>query len=90
VLSTAYAVHKSGEYDNQQYGAATWLKIIAERSGLQFSHLVELHEDTLMRKYLITERQYSDRSGVRRANFRLSDLAIKLSEFISHYDGLAA
>ena len=85
VLSTAYQIAQE-DFGNSR-GAPEWLKKVAERSGLHHPALVEVHEESLMKKYLLTGREYSDRSGVSiRPNFRLTTLAMDLCMYIAEYD----
>lgn len=89
VLEATYRIAKSGSVKEELSSAGEWLETVAKESGLKFSHLVELHEETLMRKYLITARRYSDRSGViLDKNCRLTQFAMELCEFIASYDDL--
>ncbi len=43
--------------------AQAWLTQMAKSSQLQFPELVELHEEGLMKKQLLTQRQHSDKAG---------------------------
>jgi hypothetical protein len=47
--------------------------------------LIEQDEKILIEKGLISDRVYSDRSGVNTKNARLTDLGEKLCEYLSDY-----
>ncbi len=67
--------------------AREWLKNIALQIGHNLPHLVELHERKLIELSLITSRTYPDRSGITHGSFyRLTDLGVKLCEFITRYE----
>lgn len=83
LLKTCYQIRKSGKYIENN-SARSWMDKCARYSELP-KGMVELYEENLMKFKLLTERTYSDRSGVRIGNFRLTDLAIELCEFITRY-----
>ena len=63
--------------------AHDWLNGMAERSPLHFPELVELHEEGLMKKQLITPRMLSDRSGIRKGQHgRLTSFGYSLCKYI--------
>jgi hypothetical protein len=71
-------------------GASIWLRAVADESGLVHTSLVEMYEEKLMKKYLLTGRIHSDRSGVAiKPHFRLTELAYGFCEYIAHYDDKA-
>lgn len=84
VLSTAYKISKQ-EYP--KYSAADgWLRKIAEESGLIHPELVEIHEEELMKKHLLSPRVYSDRSGINVGqHFRLISLGLDICNYIENY-----
>ncbi|MBN2269944.1 MAG: hypothetical protein JXN61_04975 [Sedimentisphaerales bacterium] len=85
VLATAFRVPKA-EYARLSAGATGWLRVIADRSGLAHTGLVEVHEEELMEKKLLTPRRHSDRSGVEVGpHFRLTDLAYAICDYIEKY-----
>lgn len=88
VLVTTYAVADQKDYKSSVHDSAqTWLRLIGDRSGLKHEELVEIHEQSLMEKRLLTKRFHSDRSGVSLGkHFRLSDLGYELCRFLAHYD----
>lgn len=86
VLSSVFEIFSSGEYDVNKRDAASWLSTVADRSGLEFTALVETHEMALMSKYLISGRHYADRSGINPRDFRLTDLGIRLCRFVQDLD----
>lgn len=72
-------------------GADKWVKLILAESGLQFPSLVENYEQELIDTRLIADRDYSDRSGIRRQEtLRLTDLGLSFCEFINKYEALTA
>jgi len=88
LLTTIWQIAKEhkGEYD-QHYGAARWIQEVTEASGMKHKELVEIHEQGLMEKRLITPRQLADRSGVQvKPYFRLTDLGYEFCNFIEKYE----
>ena len=84
VLRTAYKISKQ-EYINDS-AAAGWLKKIAEESGLVHPELVEIHEEELIKKHLLSPRVYSDKSGVNvNPHFRLTSLGLDICNYIENY-----
>lgn len=66
-----------------------WLRITGVESKLQYKALVEVHEQTLIEKKLLTPRRYSDNSGmVVGENYRLTDLAMELLKYVEGYEDL--
>ncbi len=89
VLNATYTIAKSGT-PPQVTGANQWLDVIAKESELEHASLVEIYEEDLMKKKLITRRTHSDRSGVAATpHFRLSSLGLELCEYIAAYDDVA-
>jgi hypothetical protein len=85
VLTTAYRLKDTVDF-NKHWGAADWNMVIAQESHLDYAELVEIHERKLMEKYLLSSRTMSDKSGVSIIpHFRLSDLAVRLCDFIKEY-----
>ncbi|MBE5977900.1 MAG: hypothetical protein E7249_02035 [Paenibacillaceae bacterium] len=67
--------------------ASKWLEIIAEKSTLKYTELVELHEKKLIDLNLITKRKYEDNSGLWVGKYsRLTSLGYNLCHFIKLYD----
>jgi len=86
VLSAVYTLSNSpGESTGH---AREWLNKVAKQSGLEHSDLVEIYEEALMEKFLLTGRLLSDRSGVRTGHYRLTPLAVGLCEFLLVADTL--
>ena len=74
-------------FDLETESASTWLDIIASQIGHNMSSLIEMHEQKLIGLKLITDRVYSDRSGISNTpHFRLTQLGYKLCEFITKYE----
>lgn len=77
--------HK-GEYD-QNYSAAQWIDEVTVVSGMKYKELVEIHEQELIDKRLLTPRRHGDNSGITvRPNYRLTDLGCDLCHFIGKYE----
>jgi hypothetical protein len=73
--------------NNPIYSATEWLKEVAVETGHNLAELVEIHERKLIELRLISNRIYPDKSGVSLGKyFRLTDLGVKLCEFISKYE----
>ncbi len=85
VLNTTYRIAKSGQMPDVNV-ANKWLETIAKESGLSHASLVEIHEEKLIKKHLITRRQLRDGSRVSVPNFRLTSLGLELCEYIDSYD----
>ncbi|MBC2741603.1 MAG: hypothetical protein HGJ93_00760 [Desulfosarcina sp.] len=86
VLNTTYQFAKTRPYPNVN-GAAGWNEFIASESGLEHPALVEVHEDTLMAKHLLTQRIHVDHSGVNLdPYFRLTTLGFGICQFIEDFD----
>ncbi|MFC1823127.1 hypothetical protein ACFL9T_10610 [Thermodesulfobacteriota bacterium] len=82
-----FAKEHNGEYD-QHYGAARWVKEVTEASGMRYKALVEIHEQGLVDKRLLTPRQLVDKSGVIvKPYYRLTDLGYEICCFIEKYEG---
>jgi len=89
VLNATYRMAKSEESPHVT-GANQWLDVIAKESGLCHTALVEIHEEGLMKKHLISRRLHGDRSGVAdKPHFRLTSLGLGLCDYIASYDGVS-
>ena len=87
VLNATYEIAKSENISNTENSANVWLRTIADKSGLVYTSLVEIHEEDLIKKHLLSGRMGSDRSIVAiRPNFRLTSLALELCDYIASYD----
>ena len=88
VLESAYRVLKVGKWNDRTIsGASGWLGAVANESGLKYSALVTTYESELIQKHLLTGRVYEDGSGVHLLpSFRLTDLAVRLCDFIQNSD----
>ncbi len=88
VLFATYQKYKEGNWqDNGNVTVLYWISEIQIKSGLDIKELVEIYEETLIQKKLLTQRKYADESGVTlKPYFRLSDLGFKFCEFISFYE----
>lgn len=86
VLSTAYRLAENEELSDRT-NAARWIGAIANHSGLLHYDLVLVHEESLEKKKLITERTLADRSGVNLGDhFRVSKLVAAICRFIETYE----
>ncbi len=89
ILATSYSASKDnkGEKDCPN-GATGWMSYIADNSWLKHTSLVESHETSLMEKHLISGRMNNNRSRVYWKNFRLTNLAVGLCEYMDKYDDI--
>lgn len=88
LLTTIWGIAKNhnGEYDSH-YGAVRWIEEVTKGSGLKHRELVEIHEEGLMDKRLLTPRQLADNSDVMvKPYYRLTNLGYELCQFIENYD----
>lgn len=88
LLTTIWQIAKerNGEYE-QHYGAHRWIEEVTEASGMRHKELIEIHEQGLMDKRLLTPRQLGDRSGVKvKPFFRLTSLGYDFCDFIEKYE----
>jgi len=69
--------------------AESWLSEVAKEVGHNSKGLIENDETILEQEKLISGRTYSDKSGVRGQNARLTDLGIALVESILNYENFA-
>lgn len=87
VLQATFESAKNRDWDPNDMSARNWEIAIAEKSGLRYPELVEIHERNLIDKNLMTSRTHSDRSGVTLGqHYRLSDLGYQICKFIESYD----
>lgn len=87
VLLSAFSIFKDGEVKSEDSNAERWLNKLAEKSGLKYSELVEIHEHNLIDKNLLTMRTYSDKSGVRLGNYnRLTKMGHAICEYVEQYE----
>ncbi len=86
VLNATYEIAKSGSIPDIT-AAGHWLRTIAEKSRLEHTSLVEIYEEDLIKKGLLSKRLHSDRSGVaNKPHFRLTSLGLELCDYIASYD----
>jgi hypothetical protein len=87
VLQASYRISKTDDWkDKKHQGEGYWIDQIAKESGLKYSNLVVTYESELIKKHLLSDRGYSDRSGVSLdPYFRLTELAFNLCHFIESY-----
>lgn len=86
VLSTTYNIAEKG-YPDKMSGAQQWLEMVAKDSGLTHTGLVEIHEEELIKKMLLTRRFHGDRSGVAVSpHFRLTNIGYEICKYIDKYE----
>lgn len=86
ILKATYRIAKSCQIPDIT-GANQWLNAIAKESGLSHTSLVEIYEEDLIKKHLLSRRLHSDRSGVAaKPHFRLTSLGLELCDYIASYD----
>jgi hypothetical protein len=90
ILNACYRAYKDEgdvSWQSEQHPSAhVWLSKIATTSHLNHSELIELYEETLIEKKLLTPRQHSDRSGVSlKPYYRLTSLGLAFCEFVNAY-----
>jgi len=89
VLNSTYRIAKSEQF-RDIHAANQWLDVIAKKSGLSHKSLVEIYEEDLIKKHLISRRVHSDQSGVAvTPHFRLTSLGLELCDYISIYDSVS-
>ena len=85
VLQATFTISETGY--SSTHNANDWLKVVAEKSGLKTSELVEIHEKNLIEKNLLTNRILPDKSAVDVDPwYRLTPLAIQMCKFIKEFD----
>ena len=86
VLKATYDLHKEGAFSTGSISDATgWFRSIASKVGHNLTALIQKEELVLISNSLITDRLYSDRSGVNTTNARLTDLGVRLCEVLVQY-----
>ena len=89
VLNATYEIAKSESIPDVT-AAEHWLRNIAEKSGLEHASLVEIYEEDLIKKHLLSRRLHSDRSGVAvKPHYRLTSLGLELCDYIASYDSVS-
>jgi len=88
LLATIWQIASNHQGEYEPYGAARWIQEVTEASGMRYEELVEIHEQGLMDKRLLSPRQLGDRSGViLNPHYRLTDLGYEFCRFIDKYEG---
>ena len=83
VLKTIYEAVQQDDWSRVEEGAVKWQRAVAARSGLQHAELVEMHEEHLIKKNLLTPRILPDRSGIQlNDHWRLREFGWELCRFI--------
>lgn len=85
-MAATYGVAQTPEGALERVGgaAAAWIQEISKRSGLGTSAMVEVYEEGLIQKKILTPRLFGDRSGFHAGpNFRLTDLGVELCKVLS-------
>lgn len=88
VLQSTFAIYERGGWSKStQYPAREWINTIAKESGLESPELVEIHEQKLIEKRFLTNRQHADHSGVVIGeHYRLTTLGLGICRFIKTYE----
>ena len=87
ILSTIWRIFQDGCWDKDNKAADKWLQEVTTASGMHHKELVEIHEQGLMDKKLLTPRIHGDRSGVIIGQYyRLSGLGYELCSYIYKYE----
>jgi len=88
LLTTIWQIAKTHKGEFEARGATSlWIQEVTEKSGMKHKELLEIHEEGLMGKRLLTPRQHADRSGViLKPHYRLTDLGFELCSFIEKYE----
>ncbi len=79
------AFYHRATYPDSRSDYRYWESLMAESMGHKITGLIGLYEKKLVEMGLLTERLHGDLSGIRAANARLTDLAIKVCENIKNY-----
>lgn len=92
LLSVIYKISEMSEWKNvKHHSGASWCDEIKKNSDFEFKELIETHEDGLIRKRLLIDRVYGDRSGVlMNEHFRLTELGYALCNYIAYYENIYA
>lgn len=89
VLNTCYRISKEDGWENTREDtslAGEWVTEVAKLSGLKHLELVEIHESELIKKRLLAERLYKDRSAVMlKPHYGLTGLAYEICRYIDNY-----
>jgi hypothetical protein len=86
LMAATYRVAQTPEGALERVGSAAgvWIQEMSRRSGLGTGSMVEVYEEGLMQKKILTPRRYGDRSGIDAGpNFRLTDLGVELCKVLS-------
>ncbi len=87
VLSSSYYIAQRGVPAQKDSSASNWLTKIAEKSGLKYPELVEIHERNLIEKNLLSRRDNRDRSGVTLGDhYRLTALGYEICQFLESFE----
>lgn len=81
VLAVNYHIYK--RKDQSDGSQKQWAVAVSNELGHEITGLVEMHEEKLMELKLIGRRKLPDHSGIDLSqNFRLTDLGIRLGEYL--------
>lgn len=89
ILQACYeiAVRRKEEFEGGTVSASIWFTKIVDVSKLAHVELVIMNESKLLDKMLLTERVYSDKSGVNlKPYFRLTPLGYAICSHIEEYE----
>ena len=86
IIKMCYDISKAEHHQYQEINNfGDWERIVSEKIGFGLPELIGAQDDKLVGMGLLSGREYSDKSGVRKGSeFRLTRLSIKLCEFIEN------
>ena len=88
ILSTEYHYTKENKWPKEDANETSkWFNIITKETGLLYNPLVEIYEESLIKKKLIIDRRISDKSMLTLGKYhRLTELGFAICEYIKFYD----
>ena len=81
-LFCVYELYKEVKWQGIPTAANNWSLAVTEKSPHKISGFIENDEEKLMKLRLITPRRHTDRSGIDKENWRLTDIGIALCEYV--------
>ena len=81
-LRNIYSLHKRIPWIGMDSSTSMWLEAVRTESYHEYLSIVEKDEEKLIELRIITDRIHSDRSGINRENWRLTDIGMALCELI--------
>jgi hypothetical protein len=88
LLTTVWDIAKNQNRDENEHDRPDrWLQNVAEKSGLKYVEIVEIHEKGMIEKKLITPRIPTDRIGIETVlRYRLTNLGNDFCSFFESYE----